>query len=107
MPKIKTCLILAVIILFFAGCHQSPNYTWLQVIEKDEYPSFAWDGFGTCKYAVIMRTEDNHIVSTSDFELFNLVNPGDTINAKVKYLKTIKRGNVKLYRISDIEFVGE
>jgi hypothetical protein len=71
---------------------------WLKVIEKQIYPRFS-NGF-TYQWATLFVTEDNELITSVEWDTFNLLNVHEIINAKVKYIKTYR--SVKLYRIRDI-----
>jgi hypothetical protein len=99
----KKYLLLMLMILLLAGCGPKTEVLWLHVISKDMFPDF--DPGYRYKFGVIMRTDDNRIIAAADFELYNLVEVGDTINARVEYIETLSRGNARIYKVSDVEYL--
>lgn len=103
--KIKLLIILLIMILMFTGCSQS-HFIWVTILNKIEAYSTDAPSYWNDKFEVVMKTEDNQIITSfNNFEFYTLVNPGDVVNIKAKYIKRTQLG-VKIYEVDSVQFLN-
>jgi glutamine cyclotransferase len=94
-------LILLLIIIFPISNNKSDEFAYLEVIKKYKHPRY-----NIC-FRVIMKSENNRIITSTGSEIYYLVKVGDIINAKIRRTNEWDGENIKYYKLSNIEFIKQ